>query len=387
MKSKKSPSQAPLPLASLPPGTVALIIPAVNEARVLGTLLAHLTTFVSPKDIYVVDDGSRDRTSVIARRYTSHVLTLPRNQGKAQAMHQVVDHFRLTRRYRFLMPLDADTYPQPDFFRHTLPLLRADKHHQIACVIGQVTGNSYNWLTSYRLWEYQISQSIHKSAQNCLGSITVCPGCATIYRSKIFNRIPFPTGTLTEDMDLTFAIHRRGLGRLVYCPQAIVITQDPQTLSDFLGQADRWYTGFWQCLIKHHIPWGGQRLDAEVALLATEGLFNGLFVTTFVGLAPFLLFAHPFILAVPFGLDLFFFLLPTMAFTAFRQRTLKIFKYLPHFYLLRFISSLIFIKSFVKIVLGLDFTMSWFKTHRYRLILSRLWTSHSKSPHHTKPPG
>ena len=264
------------------------------------------------------------------------------------------------------MPFDADTILPKESAGALLSVLEEDKKKSIACVSGKVVGETYSWVTFYREWEYDIAHRVHKTAQNIENAIIVCPGCATVYRSEIFKLFKVPTGTVTEDMDFTFLLHRKNLGRIVYTNKATVITQDPILLSDFIKQIKRWYTGFWQCVQKHNIPWGGQRLDAEVTLLATEGLLNGLLILLFIFILPLSLF-HPYLLLIPLGIDLFFFMLPTLFVIAKRHQTWSLFLYIPHFYLLRALSSFIFLASFIKVFLGLDFQLPWGKATRYKI--------------------
>jgi hypothetical protein len=57
-----------------------------------------------------------------------------------------------------------------------------------------------------------------------------------------------------------------------------------------------------------------------------------------------------------------------MVLTAIRHRSWKIFAYLPLFYLARFISSLVFLSTYIKVIVGLDTKMVWGKTNRYQVI-------------------
>jgi cellulose synthase/poly-beta-1,6-N-acetylglucosamine synthase-like glycosyltransferase len=345
---------------------VAFIIPAWNEERVIAHTIESLMKFADKHDIYVVDDGSVDRTSEIAMTKLDNVLTLHQNVGKANAMNTVINFYNLPARYDYIIPMDGDSIITKDFIDNTVGILESDENEEIACVVGKVMGSSKSWVTTFRLWEYEVAQTIHKTAQSYENAVIVCPGCATVYRSRVFENIKVPTGTLTEDMDMTFLIHRKNLGKIVYTSKAQIITQDPLTLKDLLKQIDRWYTGFWQCIIKNNIPWGGQMLDVEVALLATEGLFNGVLVLAMLILAPFTVGNHPQVLAIPLIIDLVLFLLPTMLLTAIKHRNWMIFLYTPMFYLARILCCLVFLKSFVKTVIGLDINMSWNKAARYQ---------------------
>jgi len=344
---------------------VSILIPAHNEETVIGPTIESLVKIAPVADIYVVSDGSTDKTVEKALEYTSNVLDLRPNRGKAGAMNAAIKHFNLSNRYNYILPMDADTRIDLYFLVHALPILEADLMHRVACVVGKVVGTHTNWITNFRLWEYEVAQTIHKKAQAIENAIIVNPGCSTLYRSEIFNKINFPEGTLTEDMEFTFMIHRQNLGRIVFNERAKVLTQDPQTLQDMVKQLNRWYTGFWQCLVRHNVPWGGQMLDLELAVLATESLFNSLLVLTLFFLVPLALLANPFLLLFPLGIDLALFLIPSMLLTAIRHKNWEIFRLVPAFYFLRIVSSLILMRSFVSVVLGIDFKMKWNKVRRY----------------------
>src|SRR4051794_30939631 len=54
--------------------TVSVVVPSFNEERTIAATLDSLLALEYPKDkleILVVDDGSRDKTSVIAKQYVA----------------------------------------------------------------------------------------------------------------------------------------------------------------------------------------------------------------------------------------------------------------------------------------------------------------------------
>jgi len=61
---------------------VSIIIPALNEAEILGNTLQSLQD--QPFEIIVVDGGSKDGTVGMARQYTSHVLISRTGRGIQQ---------------------------------------------------------------------------------------------------------------------------------------------------------------------------------------------------------------------------------------------------------------------------------------------------------------
>ena len=247
------------------------IIPCFNEGLVLGdTLTSVLRTGLRPENVLVVDDCSTDATASIAERFGVGLLRHQHNQGKSKSIRRAIDHVRAGGACAYLSVLDGDTLVDPDYFRSVVRTFEADPDVVLVC--GQPRSRRYNWLTAYRAVEYALSHAIYKQAQHKMGVITVAPGCASTYRMTILPHLEWNPHILTEDADTTVQVYRKGLGRVVYDGNAIVHTQDPNTIHALKGQLRRWYTGLWQVVVCHRVPFGRQRLDAEFGLLAGEAL-------------------------------------------------------------------------------------------------------------------
>lgn len=97
----------------LPPGSVAVLIPAYNAAAHIGDVIARCAAIVGLEHVWVVNDGSRDDTAAVAARAGAHVLEQPRNRGKGRALARgfsdLADHG-----YAAVVSLDADGQHLPE---------------------------------------------------------------------------------------------------------------------------------------------------------------------------------------------------------------------------------------------------------------------------------
>jgi glycosyltransferase involved in cell wall biosynthesis len=91
---------------------ILIIIPAFNEGENLGKLLRKVSSVTSLKDVLVVDDGSLDETSIIAKRLGSQVLTFRNNQGKGLALRAGFD-LAVKNWYDAVITMDADGQHDP----------------------------------------------------------------------------------------------------------------------------------------------------------------------------------------------------------------------------------------------------------------------------------
>jgi glycosyltransferase involved in cell wall biosynthesis len=105
-------------------------IPCLNEAATLPATLADLPTSVPGIDVIetlVVDDGSRDATSEVARAHgVRHIVRLTRNKGLAAAFMAGIDA-SLKQGADFIVNTDADNqYSGAEIGRLLEPLLRGE---------------------------------------------------------------------------------------------------------------------------------------------------------------------------------------------------------------------------------------------------------------------
>ena len=249
---------------------LCVLVPAKDEQQVISnTIRSLLRAGVKEEDIYVVDDGSSDKTKQYAEFFGINVLYNERNIGKAHSIAKALWYFQLPQRYEYVALMDADSTVDPFCYER---VKQAFKGKNVAMVCSRTRNHVHNWLTAYRCLVYWLANEIYRKGQFALGVITVVPGFAATYRSDVINKVTWDNDTVTEDMDTTVQVHKKKLGRIVFDNSAIAYTQDPQTLHDYIKQMMRWYTGAWQVAAKHNMWVGNSRIDWEFKFLLGEAI-------------------------------------------------------------------------------------------------------------------
>ncbi|EXI81787.1 MAG: Poly-beta-1,6-N-acetyl-D-glucosamine synthase [Candidatus Accumulibacter appositus] len=231
--------------------SVAVVVPAFNEEKVIVQTIASLLACDSPGafEIIVVDDGSSDATYRVASEAfanDSRVRVFSQaNAGKPAALN-----FGFAQAgAEIVVALDADTV----FTRETISkLVRHFRDPQVGAVAGNTkVGNRVNLLTRWQALEYITSQNLDRRAFAVLNCITVVPGAVGAWRRELVESAGgFRHDTLAEDADLTLAIRKLGK-RIVYEEEAIALTEAPDTVRGFIGQRYRWMYGTMQAAWKH----------------------------------------------------------------------------------------------------------------------------------------
>lgn len=338
---------------------LCVLIPAKDEELVIGATIASiLNAGVSQKDIHLIDDGSSDRTSEIAKEFGVWVMKNKTNIGKARSIERATQYFSLVWQYDLIALMDADTRVESNYFDAIKNRFADDDAAAVVC--GKVKSRPHNWITAYRAYVYSITHFIYKNGQNALGVITVVPGCTATYRASIFSELEWSSDTLVEDADVTLQAHVKKLGKIAYEGKAVVHTQDPKTLRDYIKQMRRWYIGAWQVARKHHVFTGIKKIDFECKLLMGEGLFFALIAS----LIPLWLLLFPrttvFILLTDFILETVL-----SIFVGIIERRKDVVLYSPIFPMLRYVDCIILVFSFWSVIVRRKKISSWLFVNRY----------------------
>lgn len=89
--------------------TYNVLIPAYNTAATIKELIHQLIQLdIKPDQIIVVNDGSTDETSSIAKDLKVNLVDLPQNRGKGAALIKGFEYFLQNSNVEYLICMDAD---------------------------------------------------------------------------------------------------------------------------------------------------------------------------------------------------------------------------------------------------------------------------------------
>jgi biofilm PGA synthesis N-glycosyltransferase PgaC len=340
---------------------ICILIPAYNEQIVISsTIQSLLGCGFRSTDIFIVDDHSTDNTNTEALKYTSNVLRLENNSGKAAAQRIAVEKFGLVYKYDYVIMLDCDSTVNEDF-RDVL-YINSYMYPNVDLFVGQVkNAKSKSIVSAIRAVEYTFSHSIVKKGQDNFGVIYVAPGCASMYSTRILSQLHFDSSTLAEDMDLTIQVHLLD-GIIKYIHEAEVITQDPGSMADYHKQIMRWFRGFWQIVKKYGVF--KFKLKHRVNYYMMYIIFDALFLNRIFLILLSMFFLPLHYIAIGLALDFIVFVLIAI-FSAYKTKRFDVIYKTPLIYFSFILNTYAFIRSFIEVILLRKKTFGWNKVTRY----------------------
>jgi cellulose synthase/poly-beta-1,6-N-acetylglucosamine synthase-like glycosyltransferase len=239
----------------MPERDVTVMIPAYNEARVIGdTLLSLRSQTRQPDRILVVDDGSNDGTGHIATAWGAEVVRPESNTGfKAGAMNVGLHHVDT----EWLVTVDADTILAPNALQE---MVAAAQEEDVGAACGLVLPQRIRTLWERaRFVEYLLAFGVLKPVQDWYHGPMVASGCFALYKTEVIKALGgFPTETVGEDLDLTWRLYQAGRS-IKYVSGAVCYPVEPPNLRLMHRQLRRWSHGFVQNVRLHgnrilHVP-------------------------------------------------------------------------------------------------------------------------------------
>jgi cellulose synthase/poly-beta-1,6-N-acetylglucosamine synthase-like glycosyltransferase len=246
-----------------------VVVPAWNEAAVIGATIEHLLAMEYPVErlrVVVVDDASTDDTPAIVRgkvaEHPGRVEHLRRDrggQGKAHTLNHGITHVLADDWAEAVLIIDADVLFERDALRKMSRHLSDPDVGAVTAYIKEGTHDG-NYLTRFIAYEYITAQAAARRAQNVLGVLACLAGGAQLHsRDNLVamgGRID--TSSLAEDTVTTFKtqlLHRR----VEFEGNAVVWAEEPSDLTGLWKQRLRWGRGNVQISLQYLSIWGRNR--------------------------------------------------------------------------------------------------------------------------------
>jgi cellulose synthase (UDP-forming) len=223
---------------------VDVFVPTYNES--LDILEA---TLIGCKNIrynhmtYILDDGNREEVRKLALRLDANYIARPTHEhAKAGNINYALQHTD----GEFIVVLDADMVPQPEFLDRTLGYFEDP-----SLALVQLPQEFYN-LDSIQHSKNQTSwheQSLFfrviQPGKNYSNSAFWCGSPSVVRRTAINSVGGVATETITEDIHTTVRLHSRGW-KTLFVNEPLAYGIAPQTIRAFLLQRLRWAQGTMQ---------------------------------------------------------------------------------------------------------------------------------------------
>ena len=231
------------PGSPIPNVKVDVFVPTYNEdLEILEATLTGCINIIYPHTTFLLDDGQRPEVSALAARMGCQYLTRPdHNYAKAGNINAAL----LKTDGEFIVIVDADMVPQPNFIEKTLGYFRDER-----VAIVQLPQEFYNADSV----QHQIAGAWHEQAlffrviqpgKNRLNAAFWC-GSPSIVRRKALEDIGgVATETITEDFHTSIRLNSKGW-KIKYHDEALAFGVAPQSFHAFSLQRLRWAQGAMQ---------------------------------------------------------------------------------------------------------------------------------------------
>jgi len=222
---------------------VTIIVPSLNEEKTIYKTVRSLLDLNYPKEklqIFLVDDGSTDKTLDVIQRFSrfSNIRVFRKeNGGKYTALNLGLEHVETD----FLGCLDSDSIAHPESLVRIMSYFERDP--SVMAVAPSIMGNnSKNIIQNAQNAEYHLAVFIKKML-GIIGGIHVTPGPLTIFRKKVFDDLgPYRHAHNTEDMEIAYRMQKNHY-KIDQCNDAYVYTNTPSTIKKLYKQRLRWIYG------------------------------------------------------------------------------------------------------------------------------------------------
>ena len=250
------------------------IIPAHNEEKVVGNLIASLQRQKYPKDlydIYVIADNCTDNTAEVARNAGAIVYERfdEEHKTKGYALNWFLKQkIEEDAPYDAFCIFDADNIVDENFIKNMNKKLCQGE--EVVQGYRDIKNPTDNWITAgYAIFYWTMNRFYHLARYN-LGLSPLINGTGFMVKFDLIKPTGWDTKTLTEDIEFSLKTIISGK-KLGWATDAIVYDEQPVGFKQSWSQRSRWTVGHIQCLKEYTGP-----LAAAVKEHKTLMNFDGL---------------------------------------------------------------------------------------------------------------
>ena len=229
-----------LPKSFPAPTSVDVFIPTYGEPVevVEATVVAATRLRGAEIRVALLDDGDRDEMERLAARHRVRYIRRPRHDG-AKAGN--INHALARTNAEFVLILDCDHVPRPELLVRMLPRLADPSVAYVQSPQYYANGNS-NRLAGAAWGQQALFFGPIACGKDAHGAMFCCGTNVAIRRRALEQAGGFPTGSLTEDFELSVDLHERGWST-AYVPEVLAGGLGPEDLASYVSQQHRWARG------------------------------------------------------------------------------------------------------------------------------------------------
>ena len=230
----------------------AVIIPARNEAHVIGRLLESLKRQSYPTnlvEIAVIPNNCTDATKTICAQYDIKILSIDIDTStKGDVLHWAFSYYVNRADIDAFVVFDADNIVDPHFLAAVNDALLSG--FRVCQGMRLTTNGGFNYVSKGYDAYYAIQNHFFNKPRMQMGLSSSINGSGFVIAKQLIDEGWFDVHTFIEDMEFAgiCALHQE---RIAFVESAVAYDEQPTRLSDAWIQRRRWSTGLNQCRRKY----------------------------------------------------------------------------------------------------------------------------------------
>ena len=241
---------APEPSPTGAAEAIAVVIPAHDEAFVIGDTVARLRMQMPAGSLFVIADNCTDDTASVAHQAGAQVWERdePGERGKGAALRWFLNAAsQKLEDFDAVAIFDADSVVDEGFLRHARAALAQGAHVAQGFVEPLSSGSPTADLAAY---SEILSQRIDDMARARLGWPIQLRGTGMVFRRQILQALLPHLQTKAEDVEMSLLLAAQGK-QVQFIPDAVVGDPKPTGAHGIAAQRARWQQGQREVLQRH----------------------------------------------------------------------------------------------------------------------------------------